>query len=549
MIVYLRNEWLSCKDEWAFCFYDRTIGRLIFDIKCNNHIGTHRLLSYLSVYILLHPLPTRHIKFIFSFTERHFRTFKYTDMEGRINWRCDRLLVHIILGRMSARCQRALKTKEFSRLPNPRLVAEIEANMKRGQDEVVHNREIGVVHRSADADALAAERGLRIITVRVTPAVRGSDSCHFPDSDSDDEPMAAEVTDSCTCHTVKLCRDASGRGTAFCSCPSPSACLCKHIHGVCCFLSGGNPNFGGLAAHGLCMTDFRQDRDPDDFDSEIDGELRLGPAVLVSGASDDDEPALPSTVGVYDHAALASILQTIDSEFARLVLAPKAEQDALCDEVIHSLRDRQQRRDTRIHAPQRQGRARQSAAARPTSGPQPEATSDAVAHFWAATAIGRPVTTGKAPHRSQIPPGDVLVARLAKSCVVAAAASPLVMATAAAATSTAVTTAARQKTPLLTATASGRTSTTRPTSATAAPVAVAAAGSSWAYAPRPHVVATTTLHAIGANQADSAPALSPPRSRAPVRGPPDSPSTTNSPPKRYRPAAKPTATTACAPHK
>ena len=524
MIVYLRNEWLSCKDEWAFCFYDRTIGRLIFDIKCNNHIGTHRLLSYLPVYILLHPLPTRHVKFISSFTERHFRTFKYTDMEGRINWRCDRLLVHIILGRMSARCQRALKTKEFSRLPNPRLVAEIEANMKRGQDEIVRNRKIGVVHRSAEADARAAEREMRIITVRVTPADRRSDSCHFPDSDSDDEPMAAEVTDSCTCHTVKLCRDASGRGTAFCSCPSPSACLCKHIHGVCCFLSGGNPNFGGLAAYGLCMTDFREDRDPDDFDSEIDGELRLGPAVLVSGASDDDEPALPSTAGVYDHVALASILQTIESEFARLALTPKAEQDALCDEVIHSLRGRQQRRDTTIHAPQRPGRAQQSAAARPTSGPRPEAKSDAVAQFWAAKAIGRPVTTGKAPHRSQITPVDVLAAQLAKPCVVTAVASPLVMATAAAATTAAATTAARNKTP---------------SSATAVPVAVATSGSFLAYAPRPH--------AIGANQAVSATALSPPRSHGPPRGPPVSPSTANLPPKRSRPTAKAMATTV--PHK
>lgn len=471
-------------------------------------------------------------------------------MEGRINWRCDRLLVHIILGRMSARCQRALQTKEFNRLPNPRLVAEIEANMKRGHDEIVRNRKIGVVHRSADADARAAEREMHIITVRVTPTDRGSDSCHFPDSDSD-EPMAADVTDSCTCHTVKLCLDASGRGTAFCSCPSPSACLCKHIHGVCCFLSGGNPNFGGLAAYGLRMTDFRQDRDPDDFDSEIDGELRLGPAVSVSGASDDDEPALPSTAGVYDHAALASILETIENEFARLALTPKAEQDALCDEVIHSLRGRQQRRDTTIHAPQRPGRRapQQSAAARPTSGPQPEAKSDAVAHFWAAKAIGRPVTTGKAPHRSQITPVDVLAARLAKPCVVAAAPSPLVMATAAAAATIAAITTARNKTPLFAVIASARTST-RPTSATAAPVAVATAGCSWAYAPaapRPDVVATTPSHSIGANQAGSALALSPPRSRAPVRGPPDSPSTTNSPPKRYRPAAQTMATTA--PHK
>ena len=62
MVLYLREEWLTCKIEWAYCFYDRTSSRLIFDIKCNNHIGTviAVLLTkiYLPrVYFSAHPIP------------------------------------------------------------------------------------------------------------------------------------------------------------------------------------------------------------------------------------------------------------------------------------------------------------------------------------------------------------------------------------------------------------------------------------------------------------------------------------------------------------
>jgi hypothetical protein len=196
-----------------------------------------------------------------------------------------------------------------------------------------------------------------------------------------------------------------------------------------------------------------------------------------------------------------------------------------------------------------------------------------VAHFWAATAFGRPATTGKAPHRTQMPPVDVLTERLTRPRVMAAAASSLVMATTSAA-------AAACQTPSLAPTAGARTSTARPASTTAAPIAAAATSFSWASAPRPHAaplvmapsilpvvpaatrahlipsqkpvggdppdLATTTSLAIGTKQADSATALSPPRSRAPARGPPVSPSTTALLPKRSRLASK--AAAADAPH-
>ncbi len=54
-------------------------------------------------------------------------------------------------------------------------------------------------------------------------------------------------------------------------------------------------------------------------------------------------------------------------------------------------------------------------------------------HFWAATAVCRPMTTGKAPHRSQMPLVDVLIERLTQPHDSAAVASSLVMVTTAAA--------------------------------------------------------------------------------------------------------------------
>ena len=352
-------------------------------------------------------------------------------MEGRTNWRCDRLLMHIILGRTSARCQRALQTKEFNRLPNPRLVKEMQKNMKRGQ-EISSTRKCCVDTRSAEADARAAERQLTITTVRVTPSDRGLDSCLFPDSDNDDQPMEAEVAaeeaekcNNCTCHTVKLCRDALGRGTAFCSCPSPSACLCKHIHGVCCMLSGGDATFGGLAAFGLFKEDFRLDRDPDDYYKASDGvigvidveEMLLGPAAPGSGASDEDEAVGPSAAAVAaDPAALATILNCIETTFAALTLTSKAQRDALGGEVIYSIRERQQRCDTTIKPAQRAGRRppQQSAAARPTSGPLPEAKSVDTTGFWASVPIGRPATKSKEPHRTKMISVDLLAKQLSK---------------------------------------------------------------------------------------------------------------------------------------
>ena len=305
-------------------------------------------------------------------------------MECKVNWRCDRLIVHIILGSMSTRIQRAIQTKAHQRLANRRLLDEINGNMTGGL-EIVNDRKIFEEPRSDVAEAHAAERKLTIITMRVTSKDMGA-FCHFPHDNSHnevDEEKKAEDLKRCTCHTVKLCLHESGEGegTAFCSCHNASACLCKHIHGACCFLTGAKKEQGGLSIFGLLKTDFRLDRDPDDFDPDIDGEfdpkfpgeIHLATVGMASAASDDDEPVGPSATVVANPVALATILQTVETTFAGMPLATKAELDALSDAVIYALRERRHHLDTKIKPTQRPGRPppkqKQSAAKRPTSGP------------------------------------------------------------------------------------------------------------------------------------------------------------------------------------
>ena len=174
-------------------------------------------------------------------------------------------------------------------------------------------------------------------------------------------------------------------------------------------------NVGGLKAYGLSMIDLRQDRDPEDFDLDIEigGEMRLTPAADVSCISDDEDggPSAAAVVNpVADPVALATILDCVQTTLAGLSLATKKETDALCFEVIHSMHDILRRSDTKIKEPQRCGRGPQSAAGRRTSGPVLPATSVASEHFWAAVPVGRPKSN--LPHRTTMTPIDVLAQRL-----------------------------------------------------------------------------------------------------------------------------------------
>ena len=203
---------------------------------------------------------------------------------------------------------------------------------------------------------------------------------------------------------------------------------------VCCLLSGGDHDVGGLNVFGLCMTDLRADRDPEDFDleiMEISGEMRLSPAAPLSIVSDDEEDAGRSVAAVETVTAadvipqaLATILSCVETTLKGLPLAiTKKETDALCEEVIHSMRDIQKRSDTKIKAVHRPGRgAPQSAVARPIRGVVPEATNDATDKFWAVTDVGRPKAKN-AEHRTPLLPAEVVAQRLAEHRSVDPAAS------------------------------------------------------------------------------------------------------------------------------
>ena len=160
------------------------------------------------------------------------------------------------------------------------------------------------------------------------------------------------------------------------------------------------------------MDDFRCDRDPDDHDADFDPQFNPSMSAPASGVSDDDEPTDTHEAVVFDHEALAKILLSIDTTFTSLSLSSKVQKDALCDEIIHALNNRKHSHDTTIKPPQRPGRRRQSAAARPTPGAKPPASSDATDQFWGAVPVGRPRTTSAAPHRMQLPSSSVLMSRL-----------------------------------------------------------------------------------------------------------------------------------------
>ena len=38
VLLHLNKEWYSVKEEWALCYYDQSLCRMLFDVKNNNHI-------------------------------------------------------------------------------------------------------------------------------------------------------------------------------------------------------------------------------------------------------------------------------------------------------------------------------------------------------------------------------------------------------------------------------------------------------------------------------------------------------------------------------
>ena len=51
VLLYLNKEWYSVKEEWALCYYDQSLCRMLFDVKNNNHIERYfRTFKVLTAY-------------------------------------------------------------------------------------------------------------------------------------------------------------------------------------------------------------------------------------------------------------------------------------------------------------------------------------------------------------------------------------------------------------------------------------------------------------------------------------------------------------------
>ena len=333
-------------------------------------------------------------------------------MEGRVNRRVDTLIVNIILGRTSQRCQRILQLKAFGRVAKVALHEEVRDSMTAGQ-QLVDAGKVCVLARSTMADTLASANDKTVFTLRVAasrprllaaaatssePTEVVIDSCIWPQISSSWPMKPQESSDAaCTCYYVKLVYDAkTGRGAAFCTCPKYSAFLCKHICASIMFTRG-------FEACGIDKGALRLQEDPDaTFAEEADNDDNAAFPV----DSDDDES--DDAVHVEDHSiartelrvALSGHVQSIKALLMSHPDLPKAEKDEECRSVIYELQDFIHRGDTSIKPPPRA----HGFISRRVAGPRPITVSDRAEAFRNAVGIGRPRTTSKAPHRVPLMP-------------------------------------------------------------------------------------------------------------------------------------------------
>ena len=333
-------------------------------------------------------------------------------MEGRVNRRVDTLIVNIILGRTSQRCQRILQLKAFGRVAKVALHEEVRNSMAAGQ-QLMNAGKVCILARSTMADTLASANDKTIVTLRVAasrPSLLAAaatsseptevviDSCLWPQISSSWSMKPQESSDAaCTCYYVKLVYDAkTGRGAAFCTCPKSSAFLCKHICASIMFTRG-------FEACGIDKGALRLQEDPDaTLAEEVDNDDNSAFTV----DSDDDES--DDVVHVEDHSiartelkvALSGHIQSIKALLMAHPDLPKAEKDEECRSIIYELQDFIHRGDTSIKPPPRA----HGFISRRVAGPRPITVSDRAEAFRNAVGIGRPRTTSKAPHRVPLMP-------------------------------------------------------------------------------------------------------------------------------------------------
>lgn len=346
-------------------------------------------------------------------------------MNGRVNRRVDTLVMTIILGNMSKRCQRNIGMRVFDRKPQQALHAAVFQAMQKGSQILASNK-LCLVARDDAADALASSHNHSIYTLRVaaTPSADAQssvDMCVWPTHDELTKfTCRAPSCESCTCHTVKLSLNhETHKGSGFCTCPNTSALLCKHIHASVLFL-------GGFGVCGFEMDDLRQDEDLDfvfaeqDADANDDcmadpADINPDPPVATMLALDSDEEDMGTVDTVFTEACAKlelDIIRTMEELLSESKL-PKKQQDEVCQRVIYATTHRIRLGKTKITPPDRPGRPA-AFAGRGGSGPRPVPTSAASDAFRAAVKIGRPKTTGAAdaPRRFPLPPLDDIRKRL-----------------------------------------------------------------------------------------------------------------------------------------
>ena len=367
---------------------------------------------------------------------------QYTDMEGRVNRRVDTLIVNIILGRTSQRCQRILQLKGFNRVAQVALHDEVRDSMAAGL-EIVAAGKVCHLARSIDADALASANGKTVLTFRVAasrPKILAAassslaeptvlDKCIWPPS-IDAAPQEPS-DDACTCHQVKLVYDPkTQQGQGFCTCPKSSAFLCKHIDASILLT-------GGFEVCGIARTALRLQEDPDFVEDSDEDE---GLAMTVDSEDDesvDAEVEDNSAARAELHSEMSSLVQSMKALLISHSKLPKAERDDECHLAIYELEDFIKSRDTTIKPAARA----HAFIRRAVPGPRPIPTSARAETFRHAQGIGRPPMASKAIHRVPLLPKGELDHRLASRLKSAAGAGiaiadrevPLVPAAAAAA--------------------------------------------------------------------------------------------------------------------
>jgi hypothetical protein len=239
-------------------------------------------------------------------TESAFQKLKHTDMCGRRNRRLDRLIQDIILGSMTDRYVSRLRLLEADRLPNRKLADMIHASVKSGSEIAQQNRVI--VYESTDLRVVVSvpDREARKANA---PTVPIGDSTATSSNTESNTARAATPSDAATslsssstatvtatsiastdrlpsipknhyCVELVLQRDVAGictRTKCYCTCPSISALLCKHIWAAV-FCTHGSDWF---ALPPNAMRDERCDAPtlPDVENSDDDGVVTVAPVM------------------------------------------------------------------------------------------------------------------------------------------------------------------------------------------------------------------------------------------------------------------------------